>query len=110
MLEIASNEQDAARSASALFTLRRIAAFGVLPPENLGRLIQVARLRMASAQGPTVWQAALELGLATGDLQMRQTVAAVAAGAIEPAFSARDHLQLWARNAARKALGGAAPS
>jgi hypothetical protein len=110
VLDVALNEQDAARAVSALVTLRRIVAFDVLPPEDRVRLIEVARLRMATAHGPTVWQAALELGVATGDSQLRQTVTAIASGAIEPSFSEREHLQLWVRTAARKALGGGAPS
>jgi hypothetical protein len=110
VLDVALNEQDPARAASALVTLRRIAAFDALPPEDLVRLVEVAGLRMATAQGPRVWQAALELGIATGDSQLRQTVARIASGTIEPAFSEREHLQLWVRTAARKALGGAESS
>ncbi len=106
MLELAANEADPAKTASALVTLHKIVFIDVLPPEELARVIEVARTRMSSTQAPNVWQAAVELGVATGDPQLRAMVAGIASGAARPAFFDREDLRLWVRNAAQKALGG----
>lgn len=107
MLELAAREEDAVKVASALATLHKIVFLDVLPPEKLSRVAEVARTRMASTQAPMVWLAATELGVATGDPQIRWMVEGVASGAIWPAFFDREDLRLWVRTAARKALGRA---
>jgi hypothetical protein len=49
---------------------------------------------MASTQAPMIWQAAVELAVATGDAQLRSTVEGIASGAIQPAFAERENLRL----------------
>jgi hypothetical protein len=105
VLELAANEEDAGRVANALATLHKIVFFDVLPPEDLSRVIQVAQARLASTEVPMVWQAAVELAVATRDPQLRSTVGGIASGAIQPAFSEREDLRLWVRSAAQRALG-----
>jgi hypothetical protein len=105
VLALAANGEDAGRVANALATLHKIVFLDVLPPEELARVVEIAQARMASTQAPMIWQAAVELAVATGDAQLRSTVAGIASGALQPAFAEHKNLRFWVRSAAQRALG-----
>ena len=104
LLQLASGGGDAPKVADALSTLHKIVSLNLQPPGTLGRVVEVARMRMATTDSPMVWQNALDLALATRDRQLRAVVARIAEGGVEPPFSARDDLRLWVRSAAQRAL------
>ncbi len=103
-LQLAARGQDVTAVADALSTLYRIVSVHGHPAGSLDRIIAVARNRMATTDSAMIWQNAMDLAVSTGDEQLRTLVEQLAAGTAEPSFSTAQHLQLWVRRAARRAL------
>ncbi len=103
-LDLASRSPDVTAVADALSALHKVVSLDGQPAGTLARVIEVARLRMTTTDSVMVWQVAVDLALATGDRTLRAIVVQVAAGVIEPPFSAPQDLSLWVRNAAQRAL------
>ncbi len=108
-LQLAWRGRDMTAVADALSTLHKIVSVDGHPRGTLDRIVEVARKRLATADSAMLWQVAVDLALATGDRRLRAMVARVAAGATEPSFSAGQHLGLWVRSAAQRALNRTAP-
>jgi hypothetical protein len=104
LLDIAADEQDPVAAANALDKLCRLARYGLLPPGHLPRLAVIVRHYLSGADAKTLWSAAVEIAVATGDGDLRATVTALAAGEISPPFAEGADVALWVRNTAQSAL------
>lgn len=103
LLDVAAHG-DPTNVARALTTLHSLVTFGLLPPPDYPRVVALARALVSDGQPPHVWLAALELAVATGDEQLRSTVAAIGAGEVRPPLARGVDLNLFVRSAALRAL------
>ncbi len=107
LVDVARNGGDPDSIANALTRLHALAFLDLLPSGDRPRIVDIVQARLSDTRCPTIWLAALELAVATGDQQLRSMVAAIGSGALQPASLDAVDVSLFVRSAAQRALNSA---